>query len=53
MTTTTEWCSNCQHEVELSTEMVKQVCPECGVDILPCSMCDMDANPCRNCPIEG
>ena len=29
-------------EVELSTEMVIQQCPNCGKYLIPCSMCEWD-----------
>lgn len=34
-----EWCQNCENEVELVNEFVRQACPNCGATILPCSLC--------------
>ena len=42
----TEWCSHCEREVELSTEMIIQQCPNCGKYIIPCSMCEWDNTNC-------
>ena len=35
---TNEWCPHCQKEVEISANGISK-CPECGENILPCSMC--------------
>lgn len=48
--TVTEWCSHCEHEVELENNFKAQTCPnkECGEIILPCAQCvTMD---CEKCP---
>ena len=47
----TEWCSHCEREVELSTEMVIQQCPNCGKYIIPCCMCDWDYTECSKCEL--
>ena len=47
---TTEWCPECENEVELDAEMKVQTCPSCGLAILPCSICD--TRPCSKCPLE-
>ena len=47
--TTTEWCSHCQGEVDIKNIPEKQVCPECGEDIYPCSLCDHNKVKCINC----
>lgn len=49
METTVEWCSHCDTEVELKTEIVRQKCPSCGEEILPCSVCTVNYD-CNNCP---
>ena len=47
----TEYCIECDTEVELKTELRMQVCPSCGKPIAPCSICDMDFVKCSQCPI--
>ncbi len=49
--TITEWCSNCEGEVEIKNIPEKQICPECGESIWPCSLCDHNSVSCRNCII--
>lgn len=46
-----EWCSNCEHEVEINAEKVS-ICPICGNEIKPCSMCDMDKVSCNQCEFD-
>lgn len=48
----TEWCLHCEHEVELSTEMKAQKCPNCGKYIAPCGMCDCDTCECSKCELS-
>lgn len=47
--TVTEWCSNCDKEVELQIEFQIQKCT-CGKDILPCAQCT--SMKCENCPLQ-
>lgn len=47
----TEYCIECENEVDLKTELRMQVCPCCGKPIAPCSICDMDFVNCSKCPI--
>lgn len=35
----TEWCAECDEEVELETKFEMQVCPNCGKPIAPCNLC--------------
>jgi predicted RNA-binding Zn-ribbon protein involved in translation (DUF1610 family) len=49
--TLTEYCIECDTEVELKTELRMQVCPNCGKPIAPCGICDMDFVKCSQCPI--
>lgn len=45
-----ELCPCCDEEVFLKEDFSKQVCPNCGKPILPCSQCeDRD---CGNCPLK-
>lgn len=37
--TTTEWCPNCEHEIELENVFMVQICPSCGKKIKPCNLC--------------
>lgn len=48
----TEWCLYCEHEVELSTEMKVQECPNCGNYIAPCGMCDLNTRECSKCELS-
>jgi predicted RNA-binding Zn-ribbon protein involved in translation (DUF1610 family) len=48
----TEWCQHCETEVEISTEMIIQRCPNCGKYIIPCSMCDCDYADCSKCELS-
>lgn len=48
--TISEWCSNCQHEVELVNEFEKQQCLICKKEILPCAQCE--SQNCSKCPLE-
>jgi len=53
-TTTPEWCSECDEEVELKAVFERQKCPEYGADISPCTLC-IDTNAyydCANCILE-
>lgn len=45
-----EWCSNCQHEIELDYKFKAQKCIVCNERLLPCSMC-IEMN-CSKCPLE-
>ena len=45
--TATEWCPNCDTEVELSYST--QQCPNCGVVITCCSMCNIGDIPYPDC----
>lgn len=47
-----EMCQHCITEVELSPELIRQTCPNCSIDILPCAMCDSDITNCLFCPAE-
>jgi len=47
--TTTEWCPECECEVELEMTLKMQVCPSCGKPIAPCSICK-ECN-CSHCPL--
>ncbi len=49
--TITEWCSYCTTEVSILNTPEKQICPECGESIWPCSLCDHNSVSCRNCII--
>lgn len=51
--TITEYCPDCDTEVELKTVFSVQVCPNCGELILPCALCDHDKCDCANCPLEA
>lgn len=52
--TTTEWCSECDTEVEIKANFqTAQVCPNCGKPIRPCSMCFMDSDSCQYCPFTN
>ena len=50
---TYEVCPICDKEVRLEAEMKIQECPECGAQILPCSLCDPDTCDCKNCDLEN
>ena len=41
-----EWCPECEYEVELENKFAVQICPQCGKEILPCSLCFDCVNPC-------
>lgn len=41
-----ELCSNCNNEVYILAHKNNQTCPECGHEILPCSMCNGCTNNC-------
>ena len=49
-----EYCPYCNDEVELSSELKVQVCPNCGMAIVPCSICPLaHMGKCSsNCPLE-
>ncbi|MCU6603832.1 anti-repressor SinI family protein [Peribacillus frigoritolerans] len=47
--TTPEWCSHCEHEVELKNIFMPQQCPKCEEIILPCNQCE--SRDCANCPL--
>ncbi len=49
--TITEWCPNCEGEVEILNTPEKQICPECNENISPCSLCDHNNVNCANCII--
>ena len=46
-----EWCSSCATEVEIKSVAQKQICPECGESIWPCSLCDYNRVKCSECII--
>ncbi len=47
---TTEWCQNCDNEVEIKAYGLSK-CPECGVVMKPCSMCSSEQySRCDICP---
>jgi len=49
---TTEWCQNCDSEVEIKAYGLSK-CPECGEILKPCSMCSTEQyNRCASCPYE-
>jgi predicted RNA-binding Zn-ribbon protein involved in translation (DUF1610 family) len=37
--TTWEFCPKCEQDVEIPTEITYHKCPNCGEEILPCSVC--------------
>ena len=45
-----EVCPCCDEEVFLKEDFTKQVCPNCGKPILPCSQCEV--RDCGNCPLR-
>jgi predicted RNA-binding Zn-ribbon protein involved in translation (DUF1610 family) len=47
-----EMCPHCTTEVELEPKLIRQSCPNCGVDILPCASCNSDITSCLYCPAE-
>lgn len=47
----TEWCPHCEEEVTLVGEFRVQKCPNCGEDILPCSICSGYNSGCFSCPL--
>lgn len=49
-----EYCPHCEEEVILSNDFKVQVCPNCGMHIVPCSICDLLAiGRCRgHCKLE-
>lgn len=47
--TVTEWCSHCEHEVELPNRFEPHICPSCQEEILPCAQCE--SQECNNCPL--
>lgn len=49
----TEYCPDCETEVELKYTFSVQVCPHCGELIIPCALCDHDRCDCANCPLEA
>lgn len=44
-----EYCPHCNKEVKIKCGFVKQECPECKLDMLPCSLCDTNEIDCRKC----
>ena len=48
-----EVCPWCDTEVELKDKMIPQLCPECSIAILPCSMCVPDRQSCNECPYDA
>ena len=47
---TTEWCPNCECEVEIdAVPFIEQRCPKCGAPIKACSACDNDICDCNAC----
>ena len=49
---TYEECPHCDTEVKLKRKFKVQECPNCGKDIMPCSICDRSENRCAECPLE-
>lgn len=47
--TCTEWCPNCESEVELPYEFKTHKCPNCNERILPCAQCFISN--CQYCPL--
>lgn len=47
--TCTEWCSNCESEVELPYVFKAHKCPNCNERILPCAQCFI--SDCQYCPL--
>ena len=47
---TTEWCFNCDSDVELKNEFVMQECPSCKEQLKPCSICETRV--CSFCPFD-
>jgi predicted RNA-binding Zn-ribbon protein involved in translation (DUF1610 family) len=45
-------CPNCENEVEINKDFVKQVCPICKELVYPCSMCCPDTADCVRCPLD-
>ena len=50
MEKTHEWCSYCCTEVEIKSKYTPQICPNCGVIMLPCSICKFES--CKDCPFK-
>ena len=48
-----EWCPHCTMDVEIKGKAEKQICPECGEEITPCSLCDYNKVFCGNCILGG
>jgi len=53
-----ESCPFCDNEVELENKFVKQICPSCGYNILPCSICEHtnkqgSHTECVTCPLQS
>lgn len=46
-----ERCIYCEREVELLAEFKVQECPNCGRNIIPCSLCSWDVNDCSKCEL--
>lgn len=46
-----EWCSNCCGEVTLNAKLERQICPDCGENIIPCNICPKED--CENCIIDN
>lgn len=50
--TVTEWCSNCEHEVELTRERKWHDCPNCNEPIAPCAQYHHGENGIHDCVCE-
>ena len=50
MKKTYEWCSYCCTEVDIKGQFTPQICPNCGIIILPCSICEFES--CKDCPFK-
>lgn len=46
-----EKCLHCEKMVTIDWEFKIQKCPNCGEDILPCSICTGQFSGCFSCPL--
>lgn len=47
----TEWCPHCETEVKINRKFAVQICPNCGMYIVPCCMCT-DYDNCDKCKLD-